>query len=333
MPHTNARVLVTRQLPTPVEERMAALFNVAFNTADKAFTTQQLIEASQNCDVLVSTITDDLSADVIAQLGKDVRLIAQFGNGVDNVDVNAAAARNITVTNTPSVLTDDTADMTMALILAVPRRLIEGSQVLLKDGSWPGWSPNWMLGRRLSGKKLGIVGMGRIGTAVAHRAKAFGLDIHYYSRSKRPQSLETELGATYWDNLEEMLAQVDIVTLHTPATKATRHLINRDNIDRMKPDAFLVNLARPNLIDEDALIDAIERDQIGGAALDVFEHHKPINPSLLALARDNKVVLTAHMGSATLESRIEMGETVLVNIRTFLDGHQPPHRVLPDHKG
>jgi glyoxylate reductase len=333
MPHTNARVLVTRQLPTPVEERMAALFNVAFNTADKAFTTQQLIEASQNCDVLVSTITDDLSADVIAQLGKDVRLIAQFGNGVDNVDVNAAAARNITVTNTPSVLTDDTADMTMALILAVPRRLIEGSQVLLKDGSWPGWSPNWMLGRRLSGKKLGIVGMGRIGTAVAHRAKAFGLDIHYYSRSKRPQSLETELGATYWDNLEEMLAEVDIVTLHTPATKATRHLINRDNIDRMKPDAFLVNLARPNLIDEDALIDAIERDQIGGAALDVFEHHKPINPSLLALARANKVVLTAHMGSATLESRIEMGETVLVNIRTFLDGHQPPHRVLPDHKG
>lgn len=333
MPHTNARVLVTRQLPTPVEERMAALFKVAFNTADKAFTTQQLIAASQNCDVLVSTITDDLSADVIAQLGDDVRLIAQFGNGVDNVDVNAAAARNITVTNTPSVLTDDTADMTMALILAVPRRLIEGSQVLLKDGSWPGWSPNWMLGRRLSGKKLGIVGMGRIGTAVAHRAKAFGLDIHYYSRSKRPQSLEAELGATYWDNLEAMLAEVDIVTLHTPATKATRHLINRDNIDRMKPEAFLVNLARPNLIDEEALIDAIKREQISGAALDVFEHHKSINPALLELARANKVVLTAHMGSATLESRIEMGETVLVNIRTFLDGHQPPHRVLPDHKG
>ncbi len=190
MPHTNARVLVTRQLPTQVEARMAALFKVAFNTADTAFTTQQLIEASQNCDVLVSTITDDLNADVIAQLGDDVRLIAQFGNGVDNVDVNAAAARNITVTNTPSVLTDDTADMTMALILSVPRRLIEGSQVLLKDGSWPGWSPNWMLGRRLSGKKLGIVGMGRIGTAVARRAKAFGLDIHYYSRSKRPRALK-----------------------------------------------------------------------------------------------------------------------------------------------
>ncbi len=312
---------------------MSALFKVAFNTEDTAFTTQQLIEASQNCEVLVSTITDDLNADVIAQLGNDVRLIAQFGNGVDNVDVNAAAARNITVTNTPSVLTDDTADMTMALILSVPRRLIEGSQVLLKDGSWPGWSPNWMLGRRLSGKKLGIVGMGRIGTAVARRAKAFGLDIHYYSRSKRPQSLEAELGATYWDNLEDMLADVDIVTLHTPATRATSHLINRDNIQLMKPDAILVNLARPNLIDEDALIDAIESGKIGGAALDVFEHHKPINPALLNLARAHKVVLTAHMGSATLESRIEMGETVLVNIRTFLDGHQPPHRVLPDHKG
>ncbi|AVX02746.1 2-hydroxyacid dehydrogenase [Maritalea myrionectae] len=333
MPHTNARVLVTRQLPTQVEARMSALFKVAFNTEDTAFTTQQLIEASQNCEVLVSTITDDLNADVIAQLGNDVRLIAQFGNGVDNVDVNAAAARNITVTNTPSVLTDDTADMTMALILSVPRRLIEGSQVLLKDGSWPGWSPNWMLGRRLSGKKLGIVGMGRIGTAVARRAKAFGLDIHYYSRSKRPQSLEAELGATYWDNLEDMLADVDIVTLHTPATRATSHLINRDNIQLMKPDAILVNLARPNLIDEDALIDAIESGKIGGAALDVFEHHKPINPALLNLARAHKVVLTAHMGSATLESRIEMGETVLVNIRTFLDGHQPPHRVLPDHKG
>lgn len=333
MPHTNARVVVTRQLPKQVEERMAALFHVAFNTADKAFTTQQLIEAAQNCDVLVSTITDNLDADVINQLGDRVRMIAQFGNGVDNVDVNAAAARNITVTNTPSVLTDDTADMTMALILAVPRRLVEGSQVLLKDGSWPGWSPNWMLGRRLSGKKLGIVGMGRIGTAVARRAKAFGLNIHYYSRSKRPESLEDELGAIYWDNLEEMLAEVDIVTLHTPSTKATRHLINRDNIGRMKPDAFLVNLARPNLIDEDALIKAIQSDQISGAALDVFEHHKPINPELLELARANKVVLTAHMGSATLESRIEMGETVLVNIRTFLDGHQPPHRVLPDQKG
>lgn len=330
MTGSTAKVFVTRRLPALIEERMAALFDTRFIGEDRPQTQEELIAQSMNCDVLVSTITDNLDADVISALGPDVRMIAQFGNGVDNIDVNAAAKRGITVTNTPSVLTDDTADMTMALILAVPRRLIEGSQTLLKDGTWPGWSPNWMLGRRLAGKRLGIVGLGRIGMAVARRARAFGLEIHYFGRSRKPAIVEEELDAHYWDNLDEMLAAVDIVTLHTPSTEKTHNIINKERLALMKDDAYLVNLARPNLIDEQALIEAISSGEISGAALDVFEHHKAINPKLLKLARQDKVVLTAHMGSATLEGRIEMGETVIVNMRAFLDGHQPPHRVLPD---
>ncbi|MCZ4272171.1 2-hydroxyacid dehydrogenase [Maritalea porphyrae] len=333
MTGSTAKIFVTRRLPALIEERMAALFDTHFIGEDRPQTSEELIAQSQDCDILVSTITDQLNAEVIGALGKNVRMIAQFGNGVDNVDVNAASARGITVTNTPSVLTDDTADMAMALILAVPRRLIEGSQTLLKDGTWPGWSPNWMLGRRLAGKRLGIVGLGRIGMAVARRARAFGLEIHYFGRSRKPGVVEEELDAHYWDNLDEMLSAVDIVTLHTPSTEKTRNIINKERLALMKDDAYLVNLARPNLIDEKALIEAVQLGEISGAALDVFEHHKVINPALLDLARQDKIVLTAHMGSATLEGRIEMGETVIVNMRAFLDGHQPPHRVLPDRLG
>jgi len=333
MTGSTAKVFVTRRLPALIEERMSALFETQFIGEDRPQTRKELISQSQNCDVLVSTITDQLDGDAIADLGPNVRMIAQFGNGVDNVDVNAAAARGITVTNTPSVLTDDTADMTMALILAVPRRLIEGSQTLLKDGTWPGWSPNWMLGRRLAGKRLGIVGLGRIGMAVARRARAFGLEIHYYGRSRKPAVVEEELDAHYWESLDDMLSAVDIVTLHTPSTEQTRNIINKERLTLMKDEAYLVNLARPNLIDEQALVEAVQSGEISGAALDVFEHHQVINPELLDLARQDKVVLTAHMGSATLEGRIEMGETVIVNMRAFADGHQPPHRVLPDRLG
>ncbi|WP_051332426.1 2-hydroxyacid dehydrogenase [Cucumibacter marinus] len=327
---TRTRVVVTRRLPEPVETRMQALFDVRFNDVDIPLSADELVERTAHCDVLVSAITDTLDAETIGRLGPDVRLIAQFGNGYDNIDIDAAARRGITVTNTPSVLTDDTADMTMALIVAVPRRIIEGAQVLLKDGTWAGWSPTWMLGRRLGGKSLGIVGLGRIGTAVARRARAFGLSIHYFGRERKPEPLEAQLGARYWSSLDDMLAEVDIVTLHTPLNAGTRHILNAERISRMKQGAYLVNIARPELVDEAALIEAIEAGHLSGAALDVFEHKRGVDPRLLALARRHKVVLTTHMASATLESRVETGETVIVNIRTFLDGHQPPHRVLPE---
>jgi glyoxylate reductase len=327
---SNTRVVVTRRLPDPVQTRMRDLFHVWFNSGDRPMTRDELIAHSQECDVLVPTITDELDADTVGALGPDVRLIAQFGNGFDNIDIEAAAARGITVTNTPSVLTEDTADMTMALILSVPRRLVEGAQVLLADGTWEGWSPTWMLGRRLTGKSLGIVGLGRIGAAVARRARCFGLEINYFARDRKSPALEDPIEARFWPSLDEMLAHVDIVTLHTPASPTTRHIINAERIARMKRHAFLVNLARPELVEEDALISAIEEGRLSGAALDVFDYETSINPRLLALARNHKVVLTAHMGSATLESRIEMGETVIVNIRAFIDGHTPPNRVLPE---
>jgi glyoxylate reductase len=281
-------------------------------------------------DVLVSSITDRIDAALIKRLPPEVRLIAQFGNGFDNIDIDAAYAAGKIVTNTPSVLTEDTADMAMMLMLALPRRLVEGAQVLLHGGTWPGWSPTWMLGRRLRGKALGIVGMGRIGTAVAIRAKTFGLNIHYFSRSRRPPAIEDVLEATYWPSLDEMIAEVDILSLHTPHTRETFHILGAERLRRMRQDAFVLNVSRPELVDEEALVREIEAGHLSGAALDVVENHGGINPRLLALARANKIVLTAHMASATLESRVEMGETVIVNIRAFVDGHQPPHKVLPE---
>jgi glyoxylate reductase len=321
---------VTRRLPEAVEQRMATLFEARFSAEDAPYSADALVAALEGCDVLVSSITDRIDAELIARIPKSVRLIAQFGNGFDNVDIEAAYAAGLTVTNTPSVLTEDTADMAMMLMLALPRRLVEGAEVLPRAGTWPGWSPTWMLGRRLRGKALGIVGMGRIGSAVAARAKTFGLAIHYFSRNRRPPQLEERLDATFHDMLDEMLGEVDIVSLHTPLTRDTHHILSRERIGRMKPEAFVVNVSRSELIDEEALVDAISGGRLSGAALDVFENRNGISGRLLDLAREHRIVLTAHMASATLEARIEMGETVIVNIRAFVDGHQPPHRVLPE---
>lgn len=309
---------------------MATLFETDVNEGDATLTGEDILDGVAGKDVLVSTITDRIDAALIARLPKSVRLIAQFGNGVDNIDLEAAWAAGVTVTNTPSVLTEDTADMAMALMLALPRRLVEGTQMLLRDRAWAGWSPTSMLGHRLRGKALGIVGMGRIGTAVAQRARAFGLAIHYYSRNRRPPGVEEPLGATYWHDLDAMLEAVDIVSLHTPLTRDTQNILSAARLNRLKSSAYVVNVSRPELVDEPALIAGIETGRLAGAALDVFENKPGINPRLLALAEANKVVLTAHMASATMEARIEMGEVVIVNIRTFMDGHQPPHRILPE---
>ena len=325
-----AKILVTRRLPEPIEARMGTLFETDINERDEALTADDIIAGLDGKDVLVSSITDKIDAGLIAALPASVRLIAQFGNGVDNIDVEAAWAAGLTVTNTPSVLTEDTADMAMALMLALPRRLVEGTQMLVRDGVWAGWSPTSMLGHRLRGKALGIIGMGRIGTAVAQRARAFGLQIHYFSRNRRPPAIETPLEATYWPDLDAMIDHVDIVSLHTPHTRETFHILSAERLARMKPGSFVVNVSRPELVDEPALLDAIENGHLSGAALDVFEHKRGIDPRLLILAEANRVVLTAHMASATVEARIEMGETVIVNIRAFMDGHQPPHRVLPE---
>ena len=330
MTASKPKILVTRRLPETIEARMATLFETDVNDADETLTADDILAGLVGKDVLVSTITDRIDAALIARLPPSVRLIAQFGNGVDNIDLDAAWAAGITVTNTPSVLTDDTADMATALMLALPRRLVEGTQMLLADGAWAGWSPTSMLGHRLRGKALGIVGMGRIGTAVAQRARAFGLAIHYYSRNRRPPGVETPLGATYWPDLDAMLGAVDIVSLHTPLTRDTHHILSAPRLDAMKRGAYVVNVSRPELLDEQALVERIESGHLGGAALDVFDNSHGINPRLLALAETSRVILTAHMASATLEARVEMGETVIVNIRAFMDGHQPPHRLLPD---
>jgi glyoxylate reductase len=258
-----------------------------------------------------------------------VKLIAHFGNGVDNIDVTAAHKRGITVTNTPKVLTEDTADMTMALILAVPRRLIEGASLLAEGKDWQGWSPMWMLGHRIGGKRLGIIGMGRIGQAVARRAHAFGLQIHYHNRRPVAPAIEEELGATYWESLDQMLARMDIISVNCPHTPATFHLLSARRLKLLRKDAYIVNTARGEVIDEATLTKLIENGEIGGAGLDVYEHEPAISPRLLRLAKAGKVTLLPHMGSATIEGRVEMGEKVMINIRTFLDGHKPPDRVLP----
>jgi glyoxylate reductase len=293
-------------------------------------TPAQLGEALKTADVLVPTVTDRIDAPVLKEAGTNLKLIANFGNGVDNIDVQAAVQRGITVTNTPGVLTQDTADMTMALILAVPRRLAEGATVLSGgDKDWPGWSPTWMLGHRIWGKRLGIIGMGRIGQAVARRAAAFGLQIHYHNRRRVPGTIEEELNATYWESLDQMLARMDIISINCPHTPATFHLLSARRLKLLRPQAYVVNTARGEVIDEAALVRMIAAGELAGAGLDVFEHEPAVNPKLARLARDGKVVLLPHMGSATIEGRIDMGEKVIVNIRTFMDGHKPPDRVLP----
>jgi glyoxylate reductase len=322
-------VVVTRKLPDSVETRMRELFDTRLNLDDKPLTHAQLTEAVKVADVLVPTVTDRIDSAVLSQSGEKLKLIANFGNGVDNIDVATALQRGITVTNTPGVLTEDTADMTMALILAVPRRLAEGSVVLTGDAEWGGWSPTWMLGHRIWGKRLGIIGMGRIGQAVARRARAFGLQIHYHNRQRVPAHTEDELEATYWESLDQMLARMDIISVNCPHTPATYHLLSARRLKLMRPEAYIVNTARGEVIDENALTRMIEAGELAGAGLDVFEHEPAVNPKLLKLSRAGKVVLLPHMGSATIEGRIDMGDKVIINIRTFMDGHRPPDRVLP----
>ena len=323
-------VVVTRKLPDMVETRMRELFDARLNLDDVPMSSEQLADAVRNADVLVPTVTDEITADILNQPDCRLKLIANFGNGVDNIDVAAAIARGITVTNTPKVLTEDTADMTMALILAVPRRLIEGASILTEGKDWAGWSPTWMLGHRIGGKRLGIIGMGRIGQAVARRAKAFGLQIHYHNRKPVAPYIADELGATYWDSLDQMLARMDIISVNCPHTPATFHLLSARRLKLIRKNAYIVNTARGEVIDEETLTKLIEAGDIAGAALDVFEHEPAVNPKLVRLARAGKVTLLPHMGSATIEGRVEMGEKVIINIRTFLDAHKPPDRVLPN---
>jgi glyoxylate reductase len=328
MPKKKPLVVVTRRLPEIVETRMRELFDARLNVDDRPFSQAELIEAVKTADVLVPTVTDQIDETVLSQASARLKLVANFGNGVDNIDVKAAYDRGITVTNTPGVLTEDTADMTLALILAVPRRLAEGAAVLTGQDEWSGWTPTWMLGKRISGKRLGIIGMGRIGSAVARRARAFGLQVHYHNRRRVAPDIE-ELEATYWESLDQMLARMDIVSVNCPHTPATYHLLSARRLKLMKPEAYVVNTARGEVIDENALAKMIEAGEIASAGLDVFEHEPAVNPRLVKLARAGKVVLLPHMSSATIEGRIDMGEKVIVNIKTFMDGHKPPDRVLP----
>lgn len=333
-PMTNRKrpkVYITRKLPDAVETRMRELFEAELNVDDKPRTREELIAAVKVVDVLVPTVTDRIDAALIAEAGPQLKLIASFSNGTDHIDIDAAAKKGITVTNTPNVLTEDTADMTMALILAVPRRLVQGARVLMdKPGEWEGWSPTWMLGRRIWGKRIGIIGMGRIGTAVARRAKAFGLSIHYHNRKRVNPATEDELEATYWDSLDQMLARVDIVSVNCPSTPATFHLLSARRLALLQPTSYVVNTARGEIIDEDALVQALRAGKIAGAGLDVFENEPAVNPKLVKLANEGKVVLLPHTGSATIEGRIDMGDKVIINIRTYFDGHRPPNRVLPN---
>src|SRR3954466_12628549 len=317
-------VVVTRKLPDSIETRMRELFEVELNLDDRPMSQAELAKAAQRADVLVPTVTDEIDAKVIEQAGDGLALIANFGNGVDNIDVPAAHKRGITVTNPPGVLTEDTADMTMALILAVPRRLAEGFEVL-EHGKWEGWSPTWMVGHRIWGKRLGIIGMGRIGQAVARRARAFGMAIHYHNRRRGAPQIEEEIGATYWESLGQMLARMDILSINCPHTPGTFHLLSARRLKLMRREAIIVNTARGEVIDENALARMLEAGELGGAGLDVFEHEPAVNPRLLKAKR---AVLLPHMGSATLEGRVEMGEKVIINIKTWVDGHNPPDRVL-----
>jgi len=325
MPARKPKVIVTRKLPDPVETRMRELFDAELNLSDEPMDRAQLEAAVGRADVLAPTITDKINAELIAKAGPQLKLIANFGAGVDHIDVPAATERGILVTNTPGVLTEDTADLTMALIMAVARRIVEGAEIV-QQGGFTGWTPTWMMGRRVTGKRLGIIGMGRIGQAVARRAKAFGLQIHYHNRKPVSPRIAEELEATYWESLDQMLARMDIISVHSPHTPATYHLLSARRLKLLQPHAILINTARGEIIDEQALADLLEAGKIAGAGLDVFEFEPTINAKLLKLPN---AVLLPHMASATLEGRVDMGEKVIINIRTWMDGHKPPDRVLP----
>jgi glyoxylate reductase len=325
MAASKPKVVVTRKLPAPIEARMGELFDVQLNPDDRPMSAAALTEALAEAEVLVPTITDRIDGKLLAAAGPSLRMIANFGAGVDNIDVDAAHARGLVVTNTPGVLTEDTADMTLTLIMASARRLVEGANTV-QAGDFHGWTPTWMLGRRLRGAQLGILGMGRIGQALARRARAFGMSIHYHNRKRVGSRIEEELGATYWESLDQMLARVDIISVNCPHTPATYHLLSARRLKLLQTHAIVVNTARGEVIDEAAMANMLAAGELGGAGLDVYEHEPAINPKLLKLPN---VVLLPHMGSATVEGRIEMGEKVIVNIRTFLDGHRPPDRIIP----
>lgn len=326
MPQSKPKVIVTRRLPEPVETRMSELFTVTLSQTDIPMSFDELAEAVANCDVLVPTVTDKIDKRLLAHAGENLKLIAQFGAGIDNIDVEYANSRGIIVTNTPGVLAEDTADVAMALILATTRRLIEGAKIIEND-EFNGWSPTWMMGSRVGGKRLGIVGMGRIGQAVARRAKSFGMQIHYHNRKKASPQIEAELEATYWESLDQMLSRMDIISLNCPHTPATYHLLSARRLQLMKPSAYLINTSRGEVVDESALAKMLEKGQLAGAGLDVYEHEPAINPKLKKLAN---VVLLPHMGSSTIEGRSQMGDKVIINIKTFVDGHTPPDIILPD---
>ncbi len=325
MPATRLNVVVTRRLPEPVETRMKELFDVELRDPDTPLSRDELAAAMRNCDVLVPTITDQIDASLIAQAGERLKLIANYGSGVDHIDVATARQRGILVSNTPGTVTEDTADMTLALMLSVTRRIPQGLAEM-QAGAWQGWSPMAHLGGRLGGRRLGILGMGRIGSAVARRARAFGLQVHYHNRRRLRPEAEAELEATYWESLDQMIARMDILSINCPHTPSTFHLLNARRLKLLKPSAVIINTSRGEVIDENALQRGLAAGEIAGAGLDVYEHGAQINPALRDLPN---VVLLPHMGSATLEGRIEMGEKVIINIKTFADGHRPPDQVVP----
>ena len=318
-------VVVTRRLPDAVETRLSELFDVRLREDDTPMTRTELIEAVKTADVLVPTVTDEIDAALIGQAGEQLKLIANYGAGVDHIDVATARQRGVLVSNTPGVLTDDTADMTMALILSVTRRMSEGMAQMQK-GTWSGWAPTALLGGRVSGRRLGILGMGRIGQAVARRAHAFGMQVHYHNRRRLHEQIEADLEATYWESLDQMVARMDVISINCPHTPSTFHLMNARRLKLMKPDAVIVNTSRGEVIDENALTRMLRAGEIKGAGLDVYEHGTQVNPRLREL---ENVVLLPHMGSATVEGRMEMGEKVIINIKTFDDGHRPPDQVVP----
>jgi len=325
MPSERLKVVITRRLPEPIETRLSELLDVTLREDDTAMTRDELVAAMKSADVLVPTLMDQIDAPMLAAAGDKLKLIANYGAGVDHIDVHTARQRGILVSNTPDVVTEDTADMTMALILAVVRRIPEGLAVM-QSGNWQGWSPTALMGGRLAGRRLGILGMGRVGQAVARRAHAFGMQVHYHNRKRLREETEQALEATYWESLDQMVARMDIISINCPHTPSTFHLMNARRLKLMKPDAVIVNTSRGEVIDENALTRMLRNREISGAGLDVLERGRQINPRLREL--DN-VVLLPHIGSATVEGRIEMGEKVLINIKTFADGHRPPDQVIP----
>ena len=324
MSENTIKVIVTRRLPEIVEARMMELFDTKLNADDHPFSSEELVTAVDEADILVPTVTDKIDKRILDSTKRRIKMIASFGAGVDHIDLEYAEKNGLIVTNTPGVLTEDTADMVMALLLSVPRKLIDGER-LIRSGEWQGWSPTHMMGSRIWGKRLGIIGMGRIGQAVARRANGFGLNIHYHNRNRLPEVIEKSLKATFWEDIDQMLPKMDIISINCPSTPETYHLLSLKRLLSLQSHAYIVNTSRGKVIDEDALAKLLKEKKIAGAGLDVFEREPAVSASLLDAPN---TVLLPHMGSSTVEARNAMGEKVIINIQTFIDGHKPPDRVL-----